>query len=188
MRNLSRMHLLPAVILRPPLISIAEKMPNHLKKRRQYVMHLQEMTSSMRLMLGSRPLKTADATKLGTLGFCMGGGFALLGACNNSEVSFCVDYYGQIENVDESANLKGPVLLLLGSEDPRITPWASSTFLPAATKYKKRVEVQLYPGAKHAFHNKWGANYNESAACGRLGKNNRVPFPIEVVETPTLAM
>ena len=86
---------------------------------------------------GFKTLKTVGATKLGTLGFCMGGGFALLGACNNPEVSFCVDYYGQIENVEESANLKGPVLLLLGSEDPRITPWASSSFLPAATRVQE---------------------------------------------------
>ena len=113
---------------------------------------------------GFKNLKESGAKNLGTLGFCMGGGFALLGACNIPEASFCVDYYGSIDNTEEVANLRGPVLLILGSEDPRVTPWASGNFLPAAVKYKKRIEVQLYPDAKHAFHNNVGASYNEKAA------------------------
>lgn len=113
---------------------------------------------------GFKSLKENGAKTFGTLGFCMGGGFALLGACNIPEVSFCVDYYGLIENAEEVANLRGPVLLILGSEDPRVTPWANGNFLPAAVKYKKRIEVQLYPDAKHAFHNSSGASYNERAA------------------------
>lgn len=113
---------------------------------------------------GFKSLKENGAKTFGTLGFCMGGGFALLGACNIPEVSFCVDYYGLIENAEEVASLRGPVLLILGSEDPRVTPWANGNFLPAAVKYKKRIEVQLYPDAKHAFHNSSGASYNERAA------------------------
>lgn len=113
---------------------------------------------------GFKSLKENGAKTFGTLGFCMGGGFALLGACNIPEVSFCVDYYGLIENAEEVASLRGPVLLILGSEDPRVTPWANGNFLPAAVKHKKRIEVQLYPDAKHAFHNSSGASYNERAA------------------------
>ncbi len=114
---------------------------------------------------GLKALKGAGASKLGTLGFCMGGGFALLAACNNAEVTFCVDYYGSIENADETVNLRGPVLLFLGSEDTRITPWAYSTFLPAVVKYKKKVEVHVYPEAKHAFHNRFNPmTYHEPSA------------------------
>ncbi len=109
-------------------------------------------------------LKQKGAKKFGTMGFCMGGGFALLGACHLDDVTFCVDYYGSIENADDAKGLKGPLLLILASEDTRITPWAYSSLLPAATNLKKRVEVQLYPNAKHAFHNPTGASYNREAA------------------------
>lgn len=113
---------------------------------------------------GFKSLRSAGANKVGTLGFCMGGGYALQAACSIKDASFCVDYYGMIENADEAANLNGPVLLILASEDARINPWATSSFLPAAISHKKRVEVELYPNVMHAFHNNTGPNYNEAAA------------------------
>lgn len=107
--------------------------------------------------------KIGGDAKVGSMGFCMGGGFALLSACM-LPLAFCVDYYGMIENVDDVRNLKGPILLLLGSEDERVTPWAYQQLLPAATKYKKRVDLQLYPNAGHAFHRpNWEGHNPESA-------------------------
>ena len=73
-----------------------------------------------------------------------------MGACR-LPLAFCVDYYGMIENVVR--NVTGPIQLYPGSEGTRVTPWAYEQFLPAATKYKKRVGLQLYPNAQHAFHN-----------------------------------
>ena len=101
--------------------------------------------------------------RIGTMGFCMGGGFALLGACN-LEFDFCIDYYGMTQKTEEVAGLKGPVQLLLGSEDERINPWAFQNFLPAAMKYKKRVDLHLYPNARHAFHRpNWEGHSPEAA-------------------------
>ncbi len=101
--------------------------------------------------------------KIGSMGFCMGGGFALLGACNLN-LSFCVDYYGMIENVAQINGAKGPIQLILGSEDQRVTPWAYQHFLEAAAKYKKRVDVHLYPNARHAFHRPNWEGHNAEAA------------------------
>jgi len=89
--------------------------------------------------------------RVGTMGFCMGGGFALLGACN-LEFDFCVSYYGIVQKIEEVEGLKCPIQLVLGSEDERVNTWAFQSFLPAALKFKKRVDVHLYPNARHAFH------------------------------------
>jgi carboxymethylenebutenolidase len=107
-------------------------------------------------------LREAGAKKVGTMGFCMGGGFALQAACDLG-LDFCVDYYGLMENEQDAMKLSGPVLLVLGSEDERVTPWAFQKLLPAAMKYKKRVEVQLYPNAKHAFHRPGWEGHNPEA-------------------------
>jgi carboxymethylenebutenolidase len=117
------------------------------------------LESGARMLRG----KIGGDAKVGTMGFCMGGGFALLGACNLN-LDFCVDYYGLIENVDNTKGLRGPVLMMLGSDDERVTPWAFAKFLPAAMKYKKRVDVHLYPNAKHAFHRPDWEGHNPEAA------------------------
>lgn len=112
------------------------------------------------------------AKKVGTMGFCMGGGFALQSACDLG-LDFAVDYYGTIENEQDASKLVGPVLMVLASEDERVTPWAFQKFLPAAMKYKKRVEVQLYPNARHAFHRPNWEGHNPEAASDAWDKTLR---------------
>ena len=120
---------------------------------------LEALQSGLRLLKEQMP----SGTKVGSMGFCMGGGFALLGACN-LDFDFCVDYYGLIEDADRVRGVKGPIQLILASEDERITPWAYQKFLPAATKYKKRVDIHLYPNVFHAFHRPNSERHNADAA------------------------
>jgi carboxymethylenebutenolidase len=108
--------------------------------------------------------KHAGATaRVGTYGFCMGGGYALLGACRGG-FAFGIDFYGKIDHAEDVSGLVGPLLLVLASEDERITPWAFSELLPAAMKAKKRIHTELYPGVRHAFHRPDWEGYNEAAA------------------------
>ena len=120
---------------------------------------LDALQSGLRLLKEQMPA----GTKVGSMGFCMGGGIALLGACN-LDLDFCIDYYGLIEDADRVKGVKGPIQLILASEDERITPWAYQKLLPAATKYKKRVDVHLYPNVPHAFHRPNWEGHNADAA------------------------
>ncbi|MGA8604503.1 MAG: dienelactone hydrolase family protein [Thermoplasmata archaeon] len=124
--------------------------------------------------------------RLGTLGFCLGGGYALLGACHRP-FDFAVDFYGKIENVGDVAGLRGPALLLLGSEDERITPWALSEFLPAANRAKKRVSLELYPGVRHAFHRPGWEGHDPAAAAAAWRRTLDFLSDVRAAETPSSA-
>jgi carboxymethylenebutenolidase len=126
---------------------------------------LDALKSGLELLLG----KMSGNAKIGSMGFCMGGGLALLGACN-LDYAFCVDYYGLIEDADQVKGVKGPIQLMLASEDERVTPWAFQRLLPAATKHRKRVDVHLYPNARHAFHRPNWEGHNPEAAKDAWGK------------------
>ena len=102
--------------------------------------------------------------RVGALGFCMGGGYALLGGCH-LPFDFTVDYYGRMDHAEEVSGLRGPALLILASEDERITPWALTELLPAAHRAKKRVSVELFPGVRHAFHRPGGETHDPAAAA-----------------------
>jgi carboxymethylenebutenolidase len=101
---------------------------------------------------------------VGTLGFGMGGGYALLAACHR-HFDFAVDYYGRIDRAEDVLGLQGPALLLLASEDEPITSWALSELLPAVRVARKRISVELYPNSRHSFHRPGGEGYREATAA-----------------------
>lgn len=121
---------------------------------------------------GVELLREAGAKKVGAMGFCMGGGVALQAGCDLG-LDFSIDYYGVIENEEDVSKLKGPVLVILGSDDERVTPWVFQKMLPAAMKHKKRVEVELYPNARHAFHRPGWEGHNPAAAQDAWDKTLR---------------
>lgn len=123
----------------------------------------QDITGALKSGLELLRERIGVGARVGSLGFCMGGGFALLGACNLG-FDFCVDYYGLIENAEKVKGVNGPIMVVLGSEDERVTPWVFQHLLPAAAKYKKRVDVHLYPNARHAFHRPDWEGHDSQAA------------------------
>lgn len=93
-----------------------------------------------------------NATRIGVTGFCMGGTYALMLPCVNSEIKAAVPFYGQVPNPDTPIQkLACPVLYLYGEDDGWITKADVQRLAAALKKYGKAGEIKTYPGAPHAF-------------------------------------
>ena len=93
-----------------------------------------------------------DAMRIGVTGFCMGGSYALMLPCVNSEIKATEPFYGQVPNPDTPLQkLACPVLYVYGEDDGWITKADVQRLAAALKKYNKAGEIKTYPGAPHAF-------------------------------------
>lgn len=106
------------------------------------------------------------APRIGTIGWCLGGRWSLRTALLlPDQVDATVIYYGSVKaDPAELATLQMPILGLFGAKDP-IVPLASvEAFAAEMKKLGKPVDIQVYPGANHAFANPSGTAYDAPAA------------------------
>jgi carboxymethylenebutenolidase len=93
------------------------------------------------------------ANKIGVIGFCWGGGNALLIATRNKDLAAAVVYYGRSpKNLDDVKNITASVLEHYGALDQAITP-QQPKLEEAMKKYGKSFEYHIYADAPHAFNN-----------------------------------
>lgn len=96
----------------------------------------------------------ATGSKVGTVGFCMGGALSLFAASRNPEVGACVVFYGGHPNVKPDLEaLQAPVLGIYGGKDAFVTPEVVNELDRRLTLLGKRHEFHRYPNADHAFFN-----------------------------------
>ncbi len=98
--------------------------------------------------------KKVEPTKIGIVGWCMGGGYSLTAAVNIPELAACVICYGRL--VTDSTAIKSiscPVLGIFGDADRGIFPKDVKEFETLAQSLGKNVQTILYPNARHAFMN-----------------------------------
>jgi carboxymethylenebutenolidase len=105
------------------------------------------------------------ANKIGVVGFCWGGGKALMFTTRSQDVAATVVYYGENPaNIDDVKNITAPVLGQYGGADNRITSGVPK-LEEAMKKYGKSFEYKIYPGAPHAFNSDDNPrSYREEAA------------------------
>lgn len=110
--------------------------------------------------------KEYSPAKMGIIGWCFGGGWALRGALNMKDnVDAVVMYYGEVvTDPSKLADLKAPLLGLFGSEDQAITPAKVNAFEEALQKLNKNATIKIFEGANHAFANPSGQRYDKAAA------------------------
>jgi carboxymethylenebutenolidase len=102
--------------------------------------------------LAARP--DVDKTKIGSVGWCMGGGYSLALALNEPRLAACIINYGHlVTDPAEVAKIHAPILGNFGGLDRGITPDDVHAFGEALDKAGKTVDVKIYDDAGHAFEN-----------------------------------
>jgi carboxymethylenebutenolidase len=111
-------------------------------------------------------LKGAGAAKVGVVGWCFGGGWALETALELGDgIAATVMYYGRVQtDPAEIAKLKSPLLGLFGALDQGIPVAGVRQFEAALQAAGRNAEIVVYEGADHAFANPSGSRYQEAAA------------------------
>ncbi len=92
--------------------------------------------------------------KIGSIGWCMGGGLSLQLAIHEPRLAACVVNYGSL--VTDPATIKkiqAPVLGNFGADDRGIPPSAVHAFEKAMHAAGKSFNARIFEGAGHAFEN-----------------------------------
>jgi carboxymethylenebutenolidase len=107
-----------------------------------------------------------EPKRLGVVGFCMGGSFALDAAVSARDLAAVVPFYpGRVaEFVDRVEQIDAPVLAIFGAVDPAIPPDVVARFREALERAGKAAEVRVYEGADHAFLNDTSWRHHPEAA------------------------
>ena len=102
--------------------------------------------------LQSQPNVKKD--RIGAIGWCMGGGYALDVALQEPTLAADVINYGHLAT-DPAAlkKINAPILGIFGGKDQGITPNDVHKFEAAMKQLGKKVEIKIYDDAGHAFEN-----------------------------------
>ncbi len=104
-------------------------------------------------------------SKIGTIGYCFGGGWSFQAALKNGPmVDACVVYYGMPEtDPAKLGGLTAPVLGIFGKQDARLGPELVGTFAKAMATATKPLDIRMYD-APHAFANPSNPKYDKVSA------------------------
>ena len=94
-----------------------------------------------------------DPLRLGMVGFCMGGTFALTQATHNCDLKAAVPFYGKVPPIETLDYLLCPVLYHYGAKDGWVTKQEVDRLAQGLKQFGKPGAVHVYPEAGHAFFN-----------------------------------
>jgi carboxymethylenebutenolidase len=111
--------------------------------------------------------KKVNPAKIGSIGWCMGGGYSLDLAIADATLAADLINYGHLAT--DPARLQqihAPILGLFGAQDKGIPPADVRKFEQDLKQMGKKIDVTIYPDAGHAFenpNNKTGYRANDAA-------------------------
>ncbi len=98
--------------------------------------------------------KDVDAGKLGSIGWCMGGGYSLNLAENAPSLKAAIVNYGAVtSDTDTLKPIQAAVLGIFGGQDRGIPVEGVRAFEAKLKQLGKEVQIVIYPDAGHAFEN-----------------------------------
>ncbi len=107
--------------------------------------------------------------KVGTVGFCWGGGMVNRLAVLSPQLRAAVAYYGVQPPADQVKSIHAALLLHYAGLDQRVN--AGIAGYEAALKAAgKTFSVYVYPGVNHAFNNDTSSRYDKAAATLAWGR------------------
>jgi len=101
-----------------------------------------------------------NVQKLGSIGWCFGGGQSLNLALNNQNMDATIVYYGSLITEQESlSNISWPVLGIFAELDQGIPVESVNDFEASLDELDIPNEIHIYPGVDHGFANPSGERY-----------------------------
>jgi carboxymethylenebutenolidase len=134
-------------------------------KARELIGQLDRAANTRNFVAAAAYLQTGpQATgQVACMGFCWGGAVTNQVAVHAPDLAAAVPFYGMPPAAEDVPKIKAALLLQYAGDDARIDA-AVPAFKEALDKAGIEYTVHMYEGAKHAFMNDTGANYDKDAA------------------------
>jgi carboxymethylenebutenolidase len=107
-------------------------------------------------------LPGVDPQRIGAIGFCLGGGFAIAWACTDDRLKAIAPFYASNPRPLDAVKRSCPVVGSYPEKD--FSASAGRALDEALNTYAIDHEIKVYPGARHSFFNDHGRSYNKQAA------------------------